>query len=162
MGPFVWPTATVALLLLAGCTDPGSGSGDGEPSFEDAMAASGEVYEGTDPDVRLKMLEPASSDVSTGPLPVRFVLYDAQAETPITDATFPGDLGDCTSTTPFCAEHLGHGHGTSPEKKPRHQGDGIYEGSTTMSMEGSWRLNINPQLGDGRAVEFDVPLDVTD
>lgn len=150
----VWPVAALALLALAGCADPAS-------PFEEALAAPGDVYDSEDPAIRLKMLEPAGSDVSTGPLPVRFLLYDAQAETPVLDASFPHEAADCEPAASFCAEHLEHRHGTSPEQTPQHAGDGIYAGSTTMSMEGPWRLHLNPQLGDGRTLEFDVPLEAS-
>lgn len=152
-------TALLAAAALAGCT----GASEDASGFDEAMAAPGQLYEpAADASLRLKLLEPADpGSVSTGDLPVRFLLFDSSSSTPVTDASFTHpNRSDCGPDHSFCAEHPEHGHGTSPETSPEHVGDGVYEGGTTMSMGGTWRLNVNPELADGTVLEFDIELQV--
>ncbi len=153
-----------ALLMavgLAGCAgDPG-----GEPSgqvcpteesdpawgsYQEARDAPGEVFEpnGTDSPVHLKLLDPADpQQIDTGGLEVWVLLFDSQANEPVTDASFQVD-----------ARMPEMGHGTSPETDPMHIEDGIYKGCTTISMPGDWLINLDPQLSDGTVLEYDVDV----
>lgn len=157
-----------ALLLtaaLAGCagSDTGGSAGDGAglqwSSFQEAMNAPGTTHEAnnTDSPIKLKLLQPASESVSTGRLNVTFLLYDSEANQPVTTASFTENKDGCGPSHSFCAKMPGMGHGTSPEESPSHVKYGVYHGYTTISMNGHWRLNINPSV-DGQVLEFDIDL----
>ncbi|MDX1611190.1 MAG: FixH family protein [Candidatus Thermoplasmatota archaeon] len=140
---------TVLLLAtgMAGCV---SDAGDGLPwaSYEEAKAAPGPVFQanGTESPIVLKLLEPSDPDAITeGGLDVIVLLYDEETDEPVTDADFQIE-----------ARMPAMGHGTSPETHPVHQRDGIYAGSTTISMAGDWLINLDPQLADGTVLHYDV------
>lgn len=165
------PSSSKALLVaavvlaagLAGCAGAGDG---GSPvsydSYEDAKQAPGTVWEAnnTDSPIVLKMLKPSGESTSTGEHDVVFLLYDREADEPVTNAEFePQDSYDtkCGPSHAFCASMPEMGHGTSPEESPQHVDYGVYKGMTTFTMPGDWRINVNP-LVDGEVLEYDVPL----
>lgn len=166
-------TAAIALVLvsiaLAGCTDTGGGDGSAAlySSYEEAKAADGVVLQpnGTQSDVRIKLLEPASTDgLSEGEQDIVVLVYDSASDEPITDADF-GAEATCNSSSSadqdaFCAWMPAMGHGTSPEDNPTHVSHGEYHGMTTFSMTGNWQLAFNPVV-DGSVVPFDVKVTVS-
>lgn len=151
-----------ALLLttaLAGCAGSDGGSGLAYASYEEAKNAPGETFEAnnTDSPIKLKLLEPSNDEVSTGELDVVFLLYNSQTDEPVTSASFGPDKDGCGPDHSFCAKMPAMGHGTSPETSPSHVDYGVYKGSTTISMNGEWLINVNPQV-DGQVLEYDVPV----
>lgn len=145
---------------LAGCADGGEGPSFG--SYGDAKNAPGTTWEATNADtpIKLRLLQPSDTTVTTGEQDVTFLLYDSQADEPVRDAAFePQDRFDekCGPAHSFCAEMPDMGHGASPEESPEHVEFGVYRGMTTFTMDGEWRLNVNPEV-DGDVLEFDVDL----
>ncbi len=151
-----------ALVLATGLAGCAGDSGGGEPaeacpteksdpawgSYQEARSAPGEVFEanGTDSPVKLKLLDPADpQQIDTGGMEVWVLLFDSEADAPVTDASFQID-----------AMMPAMGHGTSPETDPMHIENGIYKGCTTISMPGDWLINLDPQLNDGTVLEYDV------
>lgn len=156
-----------AVLLAAGLAGCASSSDSGDTlqysSYEEAKNAEGTTWEvnNTDSPIELKLLEPSSTKTSTGETDIVFLLYDSEADEPITNAQFtPQSEHDkkCAPSHSFCAEMPAMGHGTSPEESPQHAEFGVYEGMTTISMSGSWLLNVNPEV-DGQILEFDIDLE---
>lgn len=146
----------VALLAmpLAGCIGGDGGGADGQTlgyaSFDEAANADGQVYQAVNADsaVQLKLLQPAdTTSVPTGDTPVVFLLYDADASEPVTDA-------DVTIKAMMPAM----GHGTSGEEDPTHRAHGIYQGKTVLSMPGAWIINLDATLANGDTLEFDVEV----
>lgn len=143
---------TAALLLtgaMAGCVGDDSGDGDARfASYDEAKAAVVETYEPIDSDspVRLGLIEPQDPDaIGTGGLDIVVLLFDSEADEPITDAEF------------LIEAHMpAMGHGTSPETNPTHDAHGVYVGSTTISMGGTWEVNLDPTLADGTTLDFQV------
>lgn len=148
---------------LAGCAD--AGQGDGVPSYgsyEEAKQAPGTVWQAnnTETPIELRLLHPSDTTVETGEHDIVFLLYDSEADEPITAAGFePQDRYEenCAPSHSFCAMMPEMGHGSSPEASPEHQGHGVYRGMTTFTMDGEWRLNVNPMV-DGEVLEYDVAL----
>lgn len=152
------PLATLltALLLtaaLAGCI--GDEDSDGRfASYEDAKAAVVQTYEPADSTspVRLGLISPEDpSRIGTGGLDVVVLLYDSEADEPITDAEFKIEA--------FMPQM---GHGTDPETNPTHDAHGVYVGSTTITMGGTWMINLDPTLPDGTTLAFDVEVHASD
>lgn len=144
----------VALLAaapaLAGCTGEGGGDALAWSSYEDARDAPGPVYEPTNVDspVRLKLLEPQDpSDAPEGNVTVTVLLYDSEADAPVTDASFLLE-----------ARMPSMGHGGGEEADPAHEDFGVYRGFTNLIMPGDWVLNLDPELADGTVLEFDVEV----
>lgn len=169
--PTVLLIAALALAVpLAGCADMAGGPGDGADgdgptpmyaSFDEAMAAEGTVLEpsGSDSPLRLKVLEPAGRNQTTGsdsPQPVVVLLYDSSTEEPVTDADFGAENDKCNRDDAFCAWHPSMGHGTSPEDSPVHVAHGEYHGETHWLMAGTWEILFNPQMADGEVLNFAV------
>ncbi len=143
--------AVIGAAALAGCfggDDPLYGS------YTDARAAVGSELEpmGSDSDVRLGVIEPENpQNVSTGRLDVVVLLFDGATDEPIADAGIALE-GRMTM----------HGHGTSPEEDPSHDGQGVYAGFTTLSMEGMWRVLLNVTLTDDTKLDFVLEIMVMD
>lgn len=157
-----------SLPFLGGDGADGDDGDDGQDadlpwaSYDEAKAADGTVFEpvnSTSP-VRLKLLQPADpTNLDTGGLTVLFLLYDSEADEPITDADFSADAEECgDEDDAWCAKMPAMGHGTSPETNPTHVAFGVYEGLTTLSMGGEWLINVNPMLADGTKLNFDVAI----
>lgn len=151
--------ALVMAVGLAGCagdsggeaasdTCPTEASDPAWGSYQEAREAPGDVFEPRDSDspLRLKLLDPVDpQSVETGNLEVWVLLFDNEADEPVTDASFLID-----------AQMPEMGHGTSPETDPMHIENGIYKGCTNISMDGDWVINLDPQLSDGSVLEYDV------
>lgn len=148
---------------FAGCAD--AGQGDEVPSFgsyEEAKRAPGTVWQAnnTDTPIELRLLHPSGETVETGENDIVFLLYDSEADEPVEGITFePQDEYEenCSPRHSFCADMPMMGHGTSPEASPEHVGHGVYQGMTTFSMDGEWRVNVNPMV-DGEVLEYDIAL----
>lgn len=127
--------------------------GDAGPtfsSFEEAMAAEGKTF--TSGDLTLKLLHPPDPNAApVGKVPFTVLLYDAQQQTPVTDAT--------TLIETWMAPHDGMGgHGTGAQEDPTHDAHGIYRGMANYAMEGWWWTWVNgtaPGYGD-----FSYKIDV--
>lgn len=153
-----------ALLLttaLAGCAGDSS-SGISYASYEEAKNAPGPTFEATNTDspIQLKLFEPATEGAPVDEVDVVFLLFDSETDEPVTNAQFAPQSEyseNCAPSHSFCAEHPSMGHGTSPEESPSHVNYGVYEGMTTISMNGDWRLNVNPEV-DGQVLEFDIEI----
>ncbi len=150
------------MSLLAGCVTDEEAPLPYD-SYEEATAGEGvELTPDDGSSLRLKLLEPSQTQgVSTGELQVFVLLYDQEADIPITDADFGSDQEGCGSSHGFCAEMPEMGHGTSPEEVPVHRDHGIYDGMTTISMPGEWTLHFRPQI-EGQVVEFEADINATD
>lgn len=151
-------TLLIACLLLAtgmaGCLGSEGESTDGRfASYEEARDAVVKVHEpanSTSP-VRLGLIQPeAPEKIGTGNLQVVVLLFDSETNEPITDAEFVID-----------AYMPAMGHGTNPETNPSHEAHGVYVGSTTISMGGTWEINLTATLADGTTLDFQVPVDAT-
>lgn len=139
-----------AAPALAGCM--GGGGGDAMPwaSYSAAKDAPGPVYEPTNTDspVRLKLLEPSDpASVDDGNVTVSVLLFDSEADEPVTDASFVLE-----------ARMPSMGHGGGEEADPAHEDFGVYRGFTNLIMPGEWVLNLDPQLADGTVLEFDIEV----
>lgn len=165
-------TAAIALVLvaiaLAGCTEMGGdGSGAMYSSYEEAKAADGIVLQpnGTQSDVRIKLLDPASTEgLPQDEIDIVVLVYDSAADEPITDADFSAEA-ECNDSSSarndaFCAWMPAMGHGTSPEENPTHVSHGEYHGMTTFSMSSDWQLAFNPAI-DGEVIPFDIMVTVS-
>lgn len=151
--------ALVMAVGLAGCAGDSGGeqpaascptekSDPAWGSYQEARDAAGEIYEPRDSDspLRLKLLDPTDpQSVETGNLVVWVLLFDSEADEPVTDADFRIE-----------AEMPAMGHGTSPETDPMHIENGIYKGCTNISMDGDWVINLEPQVSDGTVLEYEV------
>lgn len=165
------PSTTKALLAglvvlsagLAGCADAGQSEEVASfGSFEEAKRAPGTVWQAsnTDTPIELRLLHPSDKTVETGEHEIVFLLYDSEANEPVEGVTFEPQSqydANCSPRHSFCAEMPDMGHGTSPEESPEPMGHGVYRGMTTFSMDGDWRLNVNPAV-DGEVLEFDISL----
>ncbi len=161
--PITLLLALIAVPVLSGCLT-GDDAQDGVPfaSYEEARDAQGTVLESeSDSSVRLKLLEPETEGVTTGELEILVLLFDPEADTPVTDADFGEDQPDCGSSHGFCAEMRDMGHGTSPEQAPQAVDYGLYRGMTTISMSGNWTLHFRPQV-DSQIVEYSTTLRATE
>lgn len=150
---------TLALLLavplvtagLAGCI--GSEESDTPwSSYEDAKAASGPTFSANDSDspIEVKWLRPSTPDsVPQAQSEIWLLVFDSQADEPVTDATLTME-----SYMPAM------GHGTSAEEDPVHEDFGLYRGVINPSMGGQWQLNLTVQLGSGDALDFFIPYQV--
>lgn len=146
------PVALISLLLMtvafAGCIGDGS---DGRfASYDAAKEAVVQTYEPTDSSssVRLGLISPEDpTRIGTGGVEVVVLLYDSESDEPITDAEFKIEA--------FMPQM---GHGTDPETNPTHDAHGVYVGSTTLTMGGTWEINLDPTLSDGTTVEFDLAV----
>lgn len=146
------PVALMSLLLMtvafAGCIGD-----DGDSRFEsydEAKEAVVQTYEPTDSSssVRLGLISPEDpTRIGTGGVEVVVLLYDSETDEPITDAEFKIEA--------FMPQM---GHGTDPETNPTHEAHGVYVGSTTITMGGTWEINLDPTLPDGTTLEFDVAV----
>lgn len=151
--------ALVMAVGLAGCAGDSGGEAPAKAcpteksdpawgSYQEARDAPGKVFQpnGSDSPVHLKLLDPTDpQQIDTGGMEVWVLLFDSQADEPVTDADFQ-----------IKAYMPQMGHGTSPETHPMHIENGIYKGCTTISMPGDWLINLDPQLNDGTVLEYDV------
>lgn len=142
-----------ALMLtvgLAGCAADAAPHG----SYEDARDASTpgpyspdldesqltSMSEDEASNIQLKVLVPdTNEELSTGEQDVWILLYDEEADEPITDASvvIEGWMPQM-------------GHPTSPEEDPTHVDEGMYDGMTTWSMEGEWELRFDVTIDNNR------------
>lgn len=157
----------VGVLLLttglAGCASSGGDSliyssfseansapsaGPYSPNMTDSQLSSLSEEEASQ--YKIKLLTPSStSGLEKGEQDVVVLLYNDQTGEPVTDATMS------------VAAHMpSMGHGTSGEEDPVHKNDGQYQGMTTWSMKGSWKLNIDAQLASGDVLAYDIHVDV--
>ncbi len=136
-------------VAFTGCI--GDDGGDGRfASYSDAKAAVVQTYEPTDSTspIRLGLISPEDpTRIGTGGVEVVVLLYDSETDEPITDAEFEIEA--------FMPQM---GHGTDPETNPTHEAHGVYAGSTTVTMGGTWEINLDPTLADGTTLEFDVEV----
>lgn len=146
-------TALFAVLLMTVALTGCIGDDDGDSSFasyDDAKAAVVQTYEPVDStsSVRLGLISPEDpTRIGTGGTDVVVLLYDSETDEPITDAAFEIEA--------FMPQM---GHGTDPETNPTHEAHGVYVGSTTITMGGTWEINLDPTLPDGTTLEFDVEV----
>jgi hypothetical protein len=147
-------TVMLATATFAGCVGDGSDEGTDArfASYDEARDAVVETYEpvnSTSP-VRLGLIQPDNPEkIGSGSTDVVVLLFDSEADEPVTDAQFV-----------LNARMPAMGHGTDPETNPTHDAHGVYVGSTTLGMGGTWELNLDPTLADGTALEFDVTAQV--
>ncbi len=149
----------IAYTTEGGSMDGGHGNmSDGDAptthfsSYQEAKDAPGRVYEPTNASgaTRLKLIEPADAgNVTDGATNVTVLLFDEDADEPITDANVTLD-----------ARMPAMGHGTSPEEDPRHAAHGVYKGMTTFPMEGKWRLDLTSTLADDTSLDWSIEVDV--
>jgi copper transport protein len=98
--------------------------------------------------VTLNLLVPERVDhLPTGDQAVWLLLSDANASTPITDASLE-----------IRAWMPAHGHGVPEETDPAHVHEGIYEGQTQFTMPGAWQLNVTATLASGDELAYRVPV----
>ncbi len=138
----------VAATALAGCHDF---IGDDNLSYDEARASTGTVLEPEEDNVyRMGVIHPETPDnVSTGRLDVVVLLYDPVEDVPVENASIAIE-----GHMPM------HGHGTSPEGDPAHEGNGVYSGFTTLGMGGMWHVYLNVTLPAGGPLEFMLPVHV--
>lgn len=155
-----------AVLLAAGFAGCASSTDGGDTfaysSYQDARNATGTTWEAnnTNSPIKLKLLEPSSTTVTTGTLNLTFLLYDSETNEPVKNANFVPQSeysSKCSPSHSFCAKMPNMGHGTSPEESPHHVKYGVYQGTTTISMPNWWRINVNPEI-DGQVIEYDIDL----
>ncbi len=142
-------TALLVTVAFTGCI--GDEEGDGRfASYDEAKAAVTESYEPVNgsSSVRLGLISPEDpSRIGTGGVEVVVLLFDSEADEPVTDAEFR-----------IQAMMPAMGHGTDPETNPSHDAHGVYVGSTTITMGGTWMINLDPTLADGTQLEFDLEV----
>lgn len=108
------------------------------------------VYEETSP-YKLKVLEPLGS-ISPGDAAFVFLLYNADAGEPITDATF--------TTFESWANSMGHGGNADQEADPVWAPErNVYVGKISPSMDAEWVVRVYVTV-DGEELKFEPPIDV--
>lgn len=108
------------------------------------------VYEETSP-YKLKVLAPLEA-ISPGDAAFVFLLYDADAGEPITDASF--------TNFESWANSMGHGGNADQEADPVWAPErNVYVGKISPSMEAEWVVRVYVTV-DGEELEFEPPIDV--
>lgn len=88
--------------------------------------------------IQLKVLVPETNeDLEQGEQDIWILLYDEDADEPITDASVAIEAW---------MPHMDHG--ASPEEDPTHEGEGMYNGMTTWGMDGDWELRFDVTIGN--------------
>lgn len=128
----------------------GHGMHSGYDSYEDAKTAEGETFAPEqNSSIRLKLLEPAREGLEQGETNVTVLLFDQEADEPVTNGT-----------AYLNATMSAMGHGTSPEKDPMHTEHGVWKGKTTFSMNGTWVLGFDVQPQDSDWLRWEVNVTV--
>lgn len=135
--------------------DPDMGDDmDGGPStnydsYEDAKAADGETFEPeANTSYRLKLLEPDSREgLPQGATNVTLLFYDSASDEPVTNGS-----ASLEATMPAM------GHGADPETDPVHAEHGVWKGSTTLAMNGTWELSIELDPADEDPVAWTIEV----
>lgn len=143
---FLAVLALSATMVLAGCHDLTGTDALSYDEARDSLVTALEPEE--DSPVRMGVIEPGNPEnVSTGRLDVTVLLFDSSTDTGIEDAGITID-----GYMPM------HGHGTSPERDPEHEANGVYSGYTTLSMGGMWQVHLNVTLANGSGLAFTLPV----
>jgi hypothetical protein len=143
----------VALLAapLAGCIS----AGPSFDSYEEAREAPGTLVtlENADHDIQLKTLVPVDphEDVPTGENNLYVLLYDGEADEPLTDARIGIEV---TKTH--------EDRSSSHVQAPTHSGNGIFHAVATFDEAGGWIAEFDVETGDGRDLTFPVHFSVGD
>lgn len=107
-------------------------------------------YPSTHP-LTVKVLEPEGLPaLSAGVHDLVFLLYDAEAEAPVTDAEVAVE-----------SWAVSMGHGTDGETDPVHLAHGIHQGEINPSMSATWEIRIDVATAEGEEVRFAILAEVT-
>lgn len=133
-----------------GQDDSPMGAGPAYGSFDEALGSEGKTF--TNGGLSLKLLSPEDPNAAAvGTLPFTFLLYDTDAQAPVTDAS--------VGIETWMAPHDGmSGHGTGAQEDPTHDAHGVYRGTANYAMAGWWWTWVNgtaPAFGD-----FSFQIDV--
>ncbi len=138
----------MAAMALSGCMTEGGGMSF--DSYEEAKSAPGPTYvpnnQSEGDRIMLKVLVPEDpQNVGEGEQPFLILLYDQEADAPVTDAEVEHE-----------SRHPSMGHAGGEEQDLTHDQYGVYEGTMNPIMPGDWVVNVDVYPQDGEAHRFQV------